>query len=142
MRAVYVDGSAFLRGMLPRERSQPQVDLADFDLRVASELLVLEATRKLDRLRLAGLMDAKEAEERWSEMEDALAAVDFVEVNSVVLKRARLSFGEPLASLDAIHFATALLWREDHEDDELVLATHDAELAAAARANGLPVVGA
>jgi hypothetical protein len=46
----------------------------------------------------------------------------------------------PLGTLDAIHLATALLWRETREMD-LVLANHDRALAAASRASGLRVAG-
>jgi hypothetical protein len=46
-----------------------------------------------------------------------------------------------LGTLDAIHLATALLWR-DFTDEPLTMATHDAALAIAAEAHGLPVVGA
>ena len=43
-------------------------------------------------------------------------------------------------TLDAIHLATALRWRE-HSDGGIVMATHDVALATAARACGLAVVG-
>ena len=46
-----------------------------------------------------------------------------------------------LGTLDAIHLATALLWREMTGED-LTMATHDGALAIAAEAHGLPVVGA
>jgi hypothetical protein len=45
-----------------------------------------------------------------------------------------------LGTLDAIHFATALLWKEMRRVD-LVMATHDEALALGAQAYGLPVVG-
>jgi predicted nucleic acid-binding protein len=45
-----------------------------------------------------------------------------------------------LGTLDAIHLATALAWRE-RADEDLTLATHDRALGAAARASGVPVVG-
>ncbi len=44
------------------------------------------------------------------------------------------------SSVDAIHLATALLWRE-HSGGDIVMATHDVALAMAARACGLTVVG-
>jgi hypothetical protein len=46
-----------------------------------------------------------------------------------------------LGTLDAIHLATALLWRENTGSD-LVMATHDGSLALAARAAGFRVIGA
>ena len=49
-------------------------------------------------------------------------------------------FPTELGVLDAIHLATATVWREQ-AGTELVMATHDVALATAARASGLPVVG-
>jgi hypothetical protein len=45
-----------------------------------------------------------------------------------------------LGTLDALHLATAVLWREMSRAD-LVMATHDTALGLAARAHGFPVVG-
>jgi hypothetical protein len=45
-----------------------------------------------------------------------------------------------VGTLDAIHLATALLWKEMSHVD-LTVATHDNALGLAARAHGLPVVG-
>jgi len=46
----------------------------------------------------------------------------------------------PLGTLDAIHLATADLWREGRGKDPIV-ATHDKALALAARASGFRVMG-
>jgi len=45
-----------------------------------------------------------------------------------------------LGTLDAIHLATALLWKE-MTGANLMMTTHDAALALGAKAHGLPVVG-
>jgi hypothetical protein len=45
-----------------------------------------------------------------------------------------------LGTLDALHLATALLWREK-EGKDLVMAAHDTALGLAARASGLRVFG-
>ena len=47
---------------------------------------------------------------------------------------------ELLRTLDAIHLATALAWREARHPG-LIVATHDPQLALAARACGFEVVG-
>lgn len=57
-----------------------------------------------------------------------------------MLARAAQPMPTELSTLDAIHLATALLWRE-RATAELVMATHDAALGTAARAFGLRVVG-
>jgi hypothetical protein len=46
----------------------------------------------------------------------------------------------PLGSLDAIHLATAELWRETR-GQEIVFATHDRALGLGARASGFKVIG-
>jgi hypothetical protein len=45
-----------------------------------------------------------------------------------------------LGTLDAIHLATAILWKDVTHAD-LIMATHDTALALGARAHGLRVVG-
>ena len=45
-----------------------------------------------------------------------------------------------LGTLEAVHLATVLLWRETR-DDSLMLATHGRALALGARASGLHVIG-
>jgi len=57
-----------------------------------------------------------------------------------VLERAAQPMPTELGTLDAIHLATALLWREMTRVN-LVMATHDGALALGAQAHGLPVVG-
>jgi hypothetical protein len=46
-----------------------------------------------------------------------------------------------LGTLDAIHLATALLWKDMTRED-LVMATHNGALALGAKAHGLTVIGA
>ena len=69
-----------------------------------------------------------------------LDRIDVVDVTPPVLARAAQPLPTELGTLDAIHLATALLWREQRGGD-LVMATHDTALATAARASGLAVVG-
>jgi predicted nucleic acid-binding protein len=95
----------------------------------------------MDRLRLrVGLSDEdlalrREAVYRLTE------ETTLVEPTRAVLQRAGQPLPTPLGTLDAIHLATAMLWRETRAED-IVMATHDQALAVAARAVGFPVVGA
>jgi hypothetical protein len=57
-----------------------------------------------------------------------------------VLDRAAQPLPTELGTLDAIHLATAVLWKEMTRED-LTMATHDGALAIAAEAHGLRVVG-
>jgi predicted nucleic acid-binding protein len=67
--------------------------------------------------------------------------MDRVDVSPAVLRRAADPFPTPLGTLDAIHLATAVLWREGRSVAP-VLVTHDAQLATAARAMGFATAGA
>ena len=66
--------------------------------------------------------------------------MDLVLLQRSVLSRASEPLPVPLGTLDALHLATALLWREQTGKD-LVMATHDASLALAARAFGMETLG-
>lgn len=107
---------------------------------VASALVEVECLRTLDRLRhRAGITDREIAVRREAVFR-LLEAVEVVEPTRPVLARAAQPFPTELGTLDAIHLATALLWRERAGVD-LVMATHDVALGTAARASGLSVVG-
>jgi predicted nucleic acid-binding protein len=69
-----------------------------------------------------------------------LERMDRVDVSPAVLRRAADPFPTPLGTLDAIHLATAVLWREGRSVAP-VLVTHDAQLATAARATGFATAG-
>jgi hypothetical protein len=58
----------------------------------------------------------------------------------LVLARAALPMATPVKTLDALHLASALLWRERRTPD-LIFATHDPQQARAACALGFPCVG-
>src|SRR5687767_13019383 len=63
-----------------------------------------------------------------------LETVEIVEPTRPVLRRAAQPLPTALGTLDAIHLATALLWREWMGKD-LIMATHDEALASAAKAS-------
>jgi predicted nucleic acid-binding protein len=100
-----------------------------------------ESLRTLDRLRLrVKLADAEVARCRATILE-LIASLELVDINAIVLDRASQPMPTELGTLDAIHLATALLWKEMTRE-ELTMATHDGALALAAQAHGFPVVGA
>ena len=108
---------------------------------MASALVTVESLRTLDRLRLrARLADAEVAARRRTIL-SLLASLEIVDVEAEVLDRAAQPMPTELGTLDAIHLATAILWRDTTRAD-LVMATHDGALAVAAEAHGFPVVGA
>ena len=57
-----------------------------------------------------------------------------------ILRRAGEPYPVALKTLDAVHLATALMWR-DRRAPDLVFATHDRRLGRAAAALGFAVIG-
>lgn len=135
---AYLDSSVILRvvlGQPGRWEDWPSVTLG-----IGSGLVEVECLRTLDRLRLAGVLSDDELAVRREAVYRLLEEMELVEPTTPVLRRAAQPSLVPLSTLDAIHLATALLWRETRGLD-LVMATHDGALATAARANGVRVLG-
>ena len=135
---VYLDSSVMLRKVLRQPGELPS--WTSIRLGVASAVAETECLRTLDRFRLrAGLSDRDLALRREMVFR-LLERLEVIDVTAAVLARAAQPLPTELGTLDAIHLATALLWRE-HSGADLVMATHDVALATAARASGLAVVG-
>jgi len=135
---AYLDTSALLRIVL-REAGALD-DLRTYDGLVSSELIAVESARTLDRLRSQGALTMDEAADRIGVVNEWLEAVDLVLLRPPVLSRASEPMPLPVGTLDAIHLATALIWR-DRVGALPQLLTHDAALGAAARAFGFDVRG-
>jgi len=135
---AYVDTSALLRTVL-REPGALD-DLRTYDRLVSSELIAVESARTIDRLRNQGTLTLDQAAERLGLVNEWLEAVDLVLLRPPVMSRASEPMPMPLGTLDAIHLATALVWRDRIGPLPQVL-THDAALGAAARGFGFDVRG-
>src|SRR6266850_3746589 len=107
---------------------------------VVSVLAEVECLRTLDRLRLRGAITDQDLSTRREAVYRLLEEIESVEPTRPILTRASLPLATPVGTLDAIHLATAMLWRESSSAD-LVFATHDEALATAARSSGFRVVG-
>ena len=137
---AYLDSSALLRLILREPGALDFDDLRSCESIISSELLAVECPRTIDRLRLQGSLSTEDAASRFAVVKDWLEAVDLVLLQRPILARASEPFPTPLGTLDAVHLATALVWR-DRMRQELVMATHDGGLAIAARAFGVQVLG-
>jgi uncharacterized protein len=135
---VYFDSSVLLRVVLG-ERGKLK-EWARTSEAVTSEITRVECLRVLDRLRLEGGMVDRELARRRGTALSVLSGFEFVRLNRAVLDRAAEPFPVKLRTLDALHIASALLVRARFP--AIRFATHDADLGAAARAEGLPVIGA
>ena len=135
---AYVDASVLLRLVLGepgRLAKWREVETA-----VSSALAEVEVVRTLDRLRVRAELTPEETADRRGTAYRLLEAVSLADVSTPILRRAADPFPTPLGTVDAIHLATALAWRDARR--EVVMATHDAQLALAARACGFEVIGA
>lgn len=135
---AYLDASVLLRFALGQPDALPE--WRQIERGVSSALIRTESLRTLDRLRLrANLTDAEVAKRRATVLA-VIASLEVVDIGEAVLDRAAQPMPTEVGTLDAIHLATALLWKEMRRVD-LVMATHDEALALGAQAHGLPVVG-
>jgi uncharacterized protein len=135
---AYVDASVLLR--LAFGQRNALRDWHNIHRGVSSALISVESLRTLDRLRIrANLADSEVASRRATVLR-LIASLEIVEITSPVLERAAQPMPTGMGTLDAIHLATALLWKE-FEGAELVMATHDRALAIAAQAYGLESLG-
>lgn len=135
---AYLDSSTILRIVLGQANALQE--WRSITQGVASALVEVECLRTLDRLRLAEDLKDAEIAARRETVFRLLEAIEVVELTRPILSRAAQPLPTALGTLDAIHLATALLWKERTSAD-LVMATHDEGLATASRASGLRVVG-
>jgi len=135
---AYVDASVLLRVALGQADALPE--WRQIDQGVSSALVTTECLRTLDRLRLRASLPDAEVATRRAAILALIASLEIVDINAIVLDRAAQPMPTELGTLDAIHLATALLWKDQAEVD-LTMATHDAALALGAVAHGLHVVG-
>ena len=135
---AYVDASVLLRVVLRQPNALPQ--WARIERGVASALVATESLRTLDRLRLRAQLSDAEVALRRHAMLALIASLELIELDAIVLDRAAQPMPTELGTLDAIHLASAILWREA-TGEELTMATHDRALALGAQAHGIPVLG-
>ena len=136
---AYIDTSALLRIVL--REPEALVELRTYDRLVSNELIAVESARTIDRLRIQGSLTTEEAADRVRAVNEWLEAIDLVLLRPPVLSRASEPMPMPIGTLDAVHLATALIWR-DRMGPLPEMATHDTALGAAARTFGFDVRGA
>jgi predicted nucleic acid-binding protein len=135
---AYIDTSALLRIVL--RESGALDELRTYDGLVSSELIAVESARTIDRLRLQGSLTTEEAAARLRTINQWLEAIDLVLLRTPVLSRASEPMPTSLGTLDTLHLATALIWR-DRMGALPMMATHDTALGQAAQAFGFEVRG-
>jgi predicted nucleic acid-binding protein len=135
---VYLDSSVVLRRLLGQANALREWRLVRTP--VSSRLTELECLRTLDRLRLEAMLDEKKLAAAREAVYAILATFEIVELTRTILTRAAQPSPTSLGTLDAIHLASALTWRE-RTGRSPAMATHDDALATGARAHGLRAIG-
>ena len=125
---IYVDTSVALAELFAEDR-RPAAEFWRGEL-VSSRLLEYELWTRVHGRRAAA--------SHGEAVREILGAVAFVELAPTVLARAIEPFSVTVRTLDAMHLATALFLAERRQD--VVVATYDERMRAAARAVGLGVV--
>lgn len=137
---AYIDSSVLIRIVV----NQPDA-LADWsrvEVGATSVLTRVECSRALQRLLRDGELSPDEYMKQRDGLRVALEQMLLLDLTVDVLNRAAEPFPHYVATLDAIHLATALLYRDtEPETNALHFATHDIQLAKAATAAGLRVIG-
>jgi predicted nucleic acid-binding protein len=135
---AYLDSSVMLRVILGQ--SSQLAEWKTVLTGITSALAEVECLRTIDRLRVLGKLGDEHSAVHREAVYRILEELEVVELDARVLRRAAQGQSVPLGSLDALHLASAEIWR-DSRGKEPVFATHDRQLALAARANGFRVVG-
>ena len=138
MRAAYLDSSVVLRLVLGQPDSLATL-LTELEP-VTSALTQVECRRALDRLRFAEPSLSEALADKWAVLARVFRSLTVVELGPRILTDAGQPLPLPLATLDALHLATAGAVR-GRRFPELAFATHDRQLGRAASAMGFEVIG-
>ncbi len=134
----YIDSSVVLRVLV----NQPEAwrGWGKWEQAWSSALLRVETMRTIDRWRTTGELPEQDAVRLMDAVENFCDVIALVPMSDAVLKRASEPFRTVIATLDAIHLASALMLFEELSEP-LHFVTHDRKLARAARAYQFPVEG-
>lgn len=133
---AYVDSSVILRFILGQPGQLAR--WSEITSLVSSELLRIECLRTIDNARIRFNLDDGLVAERRGALLEIFDRITFLGLDPAVFERAAEPFPTQVGSLDALHLSSALLARA--ELGEMVLATHDDELATAAISVGFTVL--
>jgi predicted nucleic acid-binding protein len=136
---IHLDSSVVLRLLFAD--GVPLGGRDDWETAFASQLLSVEVRRAIDRQRLLGAVTDEGVAAFLSAVRVIESRIVRVAVTGALMRSAAAPMRVPLRTLDALHLATAVFVRNEFAPD-LVFATHDRQLAIAARALEFDVGGA
>lgn len=139
---AYIDSSVLMRILLKAPHAL--AEWSELTGGVTSELLRVECLRAIDQLQHRGELSTNEVTDKLPRLLKFISYLDVQPLDWRVLDLAAQPLPTNLATLDAIHLATAMLYRAAQPPDErpILFATHDLQLAKAARAMHFEVIGA
>ena len=135
---LYLDTTTVLRVLFGERGELSQ--WGAWERAYSSELMRVEARRAIDRARLGEALDDDGVAAAHQELARIERSIGVVRLTRAVLDRASLPMATAVRTLDSLHLASALLYRE-RRHEEIVFATHDRRQATAARALGFEVLG-
>ncbi|MBV6493461.1 MAG: hypothetical protein LDLANPLL_01484 [Turneriella sp.] len=133
---VYVDSSWLLRILLRQSSVRPLP--ADTKI-YSSALLFVECRRTLERHLKQKRISSEFYQSELDALQNFLEAIQIVELDKHIVRRAAEPFLLPIGTLDALHLATALALSHS-EENPIHFATFDSELALAASAHGFSMI--
>ena len=133
---VYVDSSALLR-ILWRQSGYLE-EWEHIDSPVSSELIRIECLRTIDRARIRYRLSDRDVAHQRAAVIEQIESFHLLPMSNEIIERAMQPFPTLIATLDALHLASALEARSRFQD--LKVATHDRELALAATSMGFAVL--
>lgn len=137
---AYLDSSIFLRIVL--SQPNPLREFKTIELAIVSRVFKLEVLATLNRLFLDKQLTSDQLAQASIKTHALYDSCEVVPLNEQVLLRAEENYPVPLGSLDAIHLASALLYKHARvESERFFFLTHDLRLARAAQNAGLTVLG-
>lgn len=135
---VLIDSSVLLRKLFGEP--EPLSEWTAIEAAYACRLVSVEIGRVIDRCRLMNQINDDDVVLLHRETKRLLLSIDVLALTETILERAGQAMPTVLGTLDAIHLATALELNR-YPGSAVVLATHDVQLARAARAFGIHVIG-
>lgn len=135
----YIDSSVIIANIFSEAGAISKLET--YGVLYSSRLLQTECLRVL----IGKLLNKKASEEHFARMKDgvlkALSGIKLLQVDEPTFLLAETPFPVNLATLDAIHLASALRLKNALPDEELYFLTHDERLGSAAQVMGLQVLG-
>ena len=133
----YLDSSVVLRHILLGDAGIQQVFTSNRV--ISSELLEIECRRVLHRYRLQGDLDDNGFIEASDRLDRVISGVSILVLSPKVKDRASDAFPVITKTLDALHLASALIFRAARPTESLLIFSYDAGMNRCARALGFPV---